>query len=315
MHRSLCFLLAVCSMASSLAHAHLLNMTKVSVEVRANGDLSVQMQVDLSRAAGGPLEYYRLSRIEAPEGNPEIVRLMTRLSAAIELRADGAAVPLRLESMALPKLPEQDFVNPLSWPMTNVVLTGAGGAALRDANGMQGVLRPTFPFEEPISLTFSVDDGQRTMTRWLVAGQTSPTFQLHDGAVAQSAEEAAPLWQYVVFGFTHILPKGLDHVLFVIGLYLGARTFRSLLILVTSFTLAHSITLALASVGAVRVPGSIVEPLIAASIVWVGIENFFIARAGNVSLTERWRPLVVFCFGLLHGLGFASVLSELSLPS
>jgi hypothetical protein len=175
---------------------------------------------------------------------------------------------------------------------------------------MQGVLRPTFPFEEPISLTFSLESEQRTMTRWLVAGQASPTFQIKEGLLADApAEEAVPLSQYLVFGFAHILPKGLDHVLFVLGLYLGARSFKSLLILVTSFTLAHSITLAMASVGAVRLPGGIVEPLIAASIVWIGIENVFMRH------TERWRPPIVFAFGLLHGLGFASVLSELRLPA
>jgi hypothetical protein len=128
-------------------------------------------------------------------------------------------------------------------------------------------------------------------------------------------EDSGSLWQYGVFGFTHILPKGLDHVLFVLGLYLGARTFKSLLILVTSFTVAHSITLALAAVGAVRLPSGIVEPLIAASIAWVGIENFLISRPGNVGRSEKWRPLVVFCFGLLHGLGFASALSALRLPA
>src|SRR5262249_43134572 len=157
----------------------------------------------------------------------------------VELRAGDVVIPLQLKSVNLPKLPEQQFLNPLSWPMTHVVLAGKGDEAAREAAGMQGVLRPTFPFEEPISLTFSTAGGARTMTRWLVAGQTSPTFQLREGAAAEPAEDAVPLHRYAVFGFTHILPKGLDHVLFVLGLYLGARSLRSLLVLVTSFTLAH----------------------------------------------------------------------------
>jgi hypothetical protein len=83
---------------------------------------------------------------------------------------------------------------------------------------------------------------------------------------------------------------------------------RPLLTQVSLFTLAHTITLALAALGYVVVPGSIVEPLIAASIVYVAVENIFMK---NLS---PWRPFVVFGFGLLHGLGFASVLAEFGLP-
>ena len=236
-------------LASSLAQAHLLNMTKIVVGIQPGGALSVDMQLDLNRAVGGPLAYYRLSRIEAPAGNPEFAQVMNRLLQAVDIRADGVAIPLQLESVALPRLPEEDFVNPLSWPMTHVVLTSRSGATVASARDMQGTLRTTFPFEEPISLTFSLDTEQRTMTRWLVAGQASPKFELREGASGPLAEESPSLWRYVVFGFTHILPKGLDHVLFVLGLFLGARSLKSLLVLVTSFTLAHSITLAFAALG------------------------------------------------------------------
>jgi hypothetical protein len=305
-------LLLVCG----AAHAHLLNMTKVVASVRPGGELMVDVQVDLSRASGGPMEYYRLSRIERPTENAEVVQLMDRLVRAVEVRADGVAIPLRLGKVEFPKLPREMFVDPLSWPMTHVVLVAASGASLDGSRTLQGAMKPTFPFEEPISLTFSLDAEERTMTRWLVAGQASPSFALRegDGGLASAQSGDGMLAQYAVFGFTHILPKGLDHVLFVLGLYLAARSFRSLLIGVTSFTLAHSITLALASVGAVRLPSSIVEPLIAASIAWVAIESFFVNRSASAAGTEWWRPVVVFGFGLLHGLGFASVLSELRLP-
>ena len=302
-------------------------MTKIVVSVQPAGGLSVDLQLDLNRAVGGPLNYYRLSRIDAPASEAggiaadeaarkaEIAQVVNRILQAVDLRADGVPIPLQLESVVLPDLPEEDFVNPLSWPMTHVVLKSIGTMPAAGTRGMQGTLRTTFPFEEPISLTFSVDAEQRTMTRWLVAGQSSPTFEMHDGAGGPVAEDSPSPWQYVAFGFAHILPKGLDHVLFVLGLYLGARSFRSLLVLVTSFTVAHSITLGLAALGVVRLPSGIVEPLIAASIVWVGIENFIAARPGGRGRTEKWRPLVVFGFGLLHGLGFASALSELRLPA
>ena len=120
-------------------------------------------------------------------------------------------------------------------------------------------------------------------------------------------------WQvflnYIPVGFDHIVPKGLDHILFVLGLFFFSTHLRPLLLQVSLFTLAHTITLALASLGYVSLPGSIVEPLIAASIVYVAVENVFLT---SMSI---WRPLIVFLFGLLHGLGFASVLGEFGLPS
>lgn len=113
---------------------------------------------------------------------------------------------------------------------------------------------------------------------------------------------------YTVAGFEHILPKGLDHILFVLGLFFSSLLLASLLWQVTAFTLAHSITLGMASLGIVAAPGNIVEPLIALSIVWVAVENCLFKQ------TSRWRTAVVFGFGLLHGLGFAAVLSEYGLP-
>ena len=106
-------------------------------------------------------------------------------------------------------------------------------------------------------------------------------------------------------GFGHIIPKGLDHIVFVLGLFFFSLHIRPLLMQVTSFTLAHTVTLALAALGYVTISPAIVEPLIAASIVFVAVENILRPKLG------AWRTAVVFLFGLLHGLGFASVLGEL----
>ena len=113
---------------------------------------------------------------------------------------------------------------------------------------------------------------------------------------------------YIKAGFEHIIPKGLDHILFVLGLFFSSLVLASLLWQITAFTLAHSITLGLAALGMIGSLGNIIEPLIALSIVWIAIENCLFKK------TSKWRPLVVFSFGLLHGLGFAAVLSEYGLP-
>jgi hypothetical protein len=114
--------------------------------------------------------------------------------------------------------------------------------------------------------------------------------------------------RFVMLGFTHILPRGLDHVLFVLGLFLLAGRWSALLWQVTAFTIAHSVTLALALYGYVRLPGTIVEPVIAISIVLVALDN--LRRRG----LPAWRVAVVFGFGLVHGLGFAGALLGLGLP-
>ena len=107
---------------------------------------------------------------------------------------------------------------------------------------------------------------------------------------------------WLQLGFHHVM--GADHVLFILGLFLLVPSWRALMSQSLLFTLAHSITLALAIFGLVKIPGAWVEHLIALSIAWVGIENLLTRKLGKQRLT------LVFCFGLLHGLGFASVLAE-----
>src|SRR5438094_3776756 len=107
---------------------------------------------------------------------------------------------------------------------------------------------------------------------------------------------------------TREVPKGLDHMLFVLGIFLLSRRLRQVLAQVSAFTIAHSVTLALSIYGLVSVSPNIVEPLIAASIAYVAIENIFMSEL------KPWRLALVFGFGLLHGMGFAGALKELGLP-
>lgn len=114
--------------------------------------------------------------------------------------------------------------------------------------------------------------------------------------------------KYIILGFEHILPKGLDHILFVLALFLLSTSFKPLIIQVSAFTLAHTITLGISTLGIFSLPGSIVEPIIAFSIAFMAIENIMTQKL------SRFRTALVFFFGLLHGLGFAGVLQELGLP-
>jgi len=136
-------------------------------------------------------------------------------------------------------------------------------------------------------------------------GSTEPIYS--SGGAERNA------WQsflyYIPVGFAHIIPKGLDHILFVLGLFLLATALKPLVLQISVFTLAHTFTLLLGALGWVSVPAAVVEPLIAASIVFVAVENIF------TNSLHRWRLLLIFFFGLLHGLGFASVLEEFGLPT
>src|SRR4029453_3295161 len=128
-------------------------------------------------------------------------------------------------------------------------------------------------------------------------------------AVPGSREVAAT---YLRLGVEHIL-FGFDHLLFVLALVILVRDWRRVAITVTAFTIAHSITLAVATLGFVNVPGPPVEATIALSIMLVSVE-ILNARRGEPSLTARMPWLVAFSFGLLHGFGFAGALAEVGLP-
>ena len=130
--------------------------------------------------------------------------------------------------------------------------------------------------------------------------------------IAPSQGIAAVAAAYLMHGFEHIL-FGTDHLLFVLGLMLMVHNLWMLLKTITAFTLAHSLTLAAATLGYVHVPGPPLEAAIALSIMFVGVEVLR-SRRGETSLTLRQPWLVAFAFGLVHGLGFASGLASFGLP-
>jgi hydrogenase/urease accessory protein HupE len=126
------------------------------------------------------------------------------------------------------------------------------------------------------------------------------------------ALEKAPTGNVILFylklGIQHIIPFGIDHILFIVGLCLLSTNIKTIFWQATAFTIAHSITLALSMKNIITLPAPIVEPIIALSILFVAIENIILSEL------KAWRILIVFLFGLIHGLGFASALNEIGLP-
>jgi hypothetical protein len=211
---------------------------------------------------------------------------------ALVLLADNSRVPLRLgaveiEDTASVELPRTSVIG-----LSGEVPEGTRAVSLEWGKGYGLLILRQQGVEDPYTGTLN-------------GGERSPAISVLGGDQLSG-------WQsflaYIPVGFDHILPKGLDHILFVLGLFFLSLRMGPLLWQVSAFTLAHTVTLALGALGWVVVPASIVEPLIAASITYVAVENIL-----SKGLT-RWRPVVVFLFGLLHGLGVASVLGDFGLP-
>ncbi|HHJ35952.1 MAG TPA: HupE/UreJ family protein [Gammaproteobacteria bacterium] len=142
--------------------------------------------------------------------------------------------------------------------------------------------------------------------QWLRNNEKSQSFSLTEIIARPPVSEV--IASYITLGIAHIVPRGLDHILFILGLFLLSTHWRPLLSQITMFTVAHTITLGLSMNNVVELPANVVEPMIALSIAYVGVENVYAGKLHNS------RLVLVFLFGLLHGLGFASVLSDFGMP-
>lgn len=162
----------------------------------------------------------------------------------------------------------------------------------------------------------SLPAGHTHLARIDFDGQISQRVAQADGPTFEAARARSPLRESVRFlrlGIEHIF-TGYDHVAFLIGLLLLGGSVRELVKIVTAFTVAHSVTLALAALGVFTPSPRLVEPLIAASIVFIGLEDLWALRRRRSETALRHRWMVTLAFGLVHGFGFASVLRQLELP-
>lgn len=217
-----------------------------------------------------------------------------RIAPGFLIEVDGERLTPEIQSIVIPAVGDLEL--PRDSILTIVAALPEGDA------GVSVGLSPSFGTFIPRQ----VSGGADAYEGFLDGGELTPPLPraeiLTEGALQV-------FLRYIGAGFEHIIPLGLDHILFVLGLFFFATRLGPLLWQVTAFTVAHTITLALAATNVVSIPASIVEPLIAATIVYVGVENTF--GWGSV----RGRTVLVFAFGLLHGLGFASVLGDYGIAS
>ena len=145
------------------------------------------------------------------------------------------------------------------------------------------------------------------VTEYLQSGIESSQFSFVENNFSKTFNSFT---KFFVLGVQHIIPKGLDHILFIFGLFLFSSSLKKLISQITIFTIAHSITLIFVSLSLISITPQIVEPIIALSIVYIGLENIF-----KKHIKEYLRYVVILFFGLLHGLGFALVLSDIGYRS
>jgi hydrogenase/urease accessory protein HupE len=293
--------LTVCALLLLLSgptvRAHELGTTRVSVLLREGRTYDVEIVTDAATL---------VEKLDPSSGQPSLVdsppeRLQSLLAGSdesfrrrVKLAFDGSDVRPATAYVVSPG------ADAMSSPVATIRLTGQipPGAG-------QFTWSYAWTFAS-YALTVRREADENPATQWLEGGQGSAPFVLT--SPAPPVNRLSTAWRYLALGFTHIVPGGLDHVLFVLGIYLLSGRARSVLWQVSAFTVAHSITLGLSMYGIVAVSPRIVEPLIALSIAYVAIENIFLSEL------KSWRVALVFAFGLLHGMGFAGALKELGLP-
>jgi HupE/UreJ protein len=279
----------------SVAHAHEIGTTRVSVVFR-DGTYHIEIVTD----AAALLEKLEASAGRPPGSEAAPVRLQAALAALEEtfrqrltVAFDGTEVHPAIEDSTAPP---SDATAPA---LATIRLAGEIPHGAREFTWTYSWTFASY------ALTIGSDRAEAAAIEWLEGGQASSPFPL---SAAPPPSRPGAAWRYFRLGFTHIVPHGLDHVLFVLGIFLLSGRFRPVLWQVSAFTVAHSITLGLSMYDHLAVSPSLVEPLIAVSIAYVAIENLFLSEL------KSWRVVLVFAFGLLHGMGFAGALREIGLP-
>lgn len=290
-------------------------------EMTANGRLfpdKLVLNVGMSRSSGYALiePGSSVGRTFPPEAFPKLLAaFQAHASDIMEIR-DGDA-PLELKKAAVSLTQEQDleFIleyaapqhTPLHFRASQVKKLGSGYAVtvvvLSDKNEFLGsklLIDEDATFDLPLPAAYTGAATGSTDPSSAASGKSSP-------APAASAKPSFSFRSYLRLGIEHIL-TGYDHLLFLGALLVVCRSLRGFLVIITCFTLAHSLTLGLAALDIVTLPSRVVEPLIAASIVYVALEN--LARRGQEPKGRGW---LTFSFGLIHGFGFASALKDTGL--
>ena len=275
----------------------------VHIEIRASIEAlltGINAQYKNTQDAPTAAEYDVLRKMPPVELEAEFVTFHQDMLDSVFLKTEKGKVALSIDQV---KIPEPGYTKVPR--ISIIVLSGIIPASSKS-------LQWYYParYGDNAVRVRQVDDANEkwhwSEWQWLRNDQASEPFSLTEVFAKRAVSDV--IVSYIKVGFTHIVPKGTDHLLFILGIFLLSLHMRPLLWQVTMFTLAHTITLGLSMNGVISLPANIVEPLIALSIAYIGVENIF------AHSLHKSRLVLVFVFGLLHGLGFAGVLSDFGMP-
>lgn len=307
------FLLLAVFCWSSIASADVVKPALVEISVYTEGHVDIEIRASIEALLTGINGQFKNTQ-DAPNAadydalrvlKPELLRLEylkfeQEFVDSLRLRLDGEVVPLSVLQVTIPE--------PGYTKVPRISVIKLTSSLSRDAKQLDWYYPAAFGDNAVRVKQVNVEQEKWHWSdwQWIRTDKPSETFSLSE--IFTKRPITSVIADYIAAGFEHILPYGLDHVLFIVGLYLLSVAWRPLLWQVTMFTIAHTITLGLAMNGIINLPAYIVEPLIALSIAYIAIENIW------SKTLHKSRLIIVFAFGLLHGLGFASMLADFGMP-
>lgn len=293
--------------------ADVVKPTMVDIAVRSEGRVLVELHVSIealltginnryknTKDAPNSDEYDVLRALQGPELAERFAVFQSKMLEQMELRFDGQRSELQIVELEIPE--------PGYKKVPDASVMYLEGEVPRGAQTLTWYFPKKFSDNAVRVKQVNEEKKQWRWSDWVWIRDdvSSEPFPIEADFVKRPLPEV--IYSYIKLGYDHIVPIGLDHILFVVGIFLMTSRFRPLLSQVTMFTLAHSLTLALSVYGVLELPARVVEPLVALSIAYIGVENLY-------SREVRGRRLaLVFGFGLLHGLGFAGALKEFGMP-
>ena len=309
--------------------AHPLNATQVRVIFDSSPRFKAEVYVDYTQTLGSVDAYYNLSVMPHAGQEKKIRELAAPIINELQFVFGDQAVKMELTGLQVPQASREIYSDYYIGKMTCLNLAGT-----LPPDRPAFILRPIdqISLEYPLALIVERPDHNLQLVDWLELPGDAGDPMNYDGETASEGLAAkspaadglsgvnltsfqrfwsvklGTLARYLGLGFHHIVPKGTDHILFVLGLFFLGISWRKLITQTAVFTVGHAITLYLATQNIFSLPSWFVEPGIALSITFVALENIFKPKL------SAFRLGVVFCFGLIHGLGFASGLKELHLP-
>ncbi len=298
----------------TFAYSDVVKPALIEINVNKQGEIDVEIRASIEALLTGINSQYKntndapyadeydvLRKMQDTELSVEFEKFKTQFLDSVKLTdSDNKIIPLLISKV---KIPEPGYTK-----VPRISVINLKGNVDLSAESLTWYYPTAFGDNAVRLRQVDKEKEKYHWSEWQWLRDDKPSEALSLTEVVARTPIYKTIGNYIVYGFEHILPKGLDHILFILGLFLFSTKFKPLIWQVTMFTVAHTITLGLAMNGIIALPANIVEPLIALSIAYVGIENVFSKKLHNS------RLLLVFAFGLLHGLGFASVLADFGMP-